>query len=234
MSSRFNFDLNVDDFIVENKNFNTKRKTQADVRVLEQFICTSIDVETVKIQEISAKELDEHIAKFLVSVRKVDGTEYEPSTIKSMFNSFERYLRDCNYGFSLISSPEFHKCRQARISKCKNLKSQGKGSRPHATRALNNEELNQLYQKGVLSMKTPQALLNTVWWNNSRHFGMPAVTEHHAMKWGDVKLLTYSNLGKMTEFLQYTERQTKTRQGCDPKDARVVTTMWSTSGKYIP
>ena len=55
---------------------------------------------------------------------------------------------------------------------------------------------------------------------------MRGCREHRDMSWGDVKLLT-SNNG--TEYLQYTERQTKTRTGSDPRNIRSTPpTMWST------
>ena len=84
-----------------------------------------------------------------------------------------------------------------------------------------------LYEKGQLGAHNPNALLNTVWWNNCRHFGMRGGREHHDLRWGDVKLMTNSG-GK--EYLEYSERQTKTRQGDNPRNIRSVKpTMWSTS-----
>jgi len=39
------------------------------------------------------------------------------------------------------------------------------------------------------------------------------------MKWGDIQLKTSVD---EVEFLKYTERQTKTRNGAEPKDIRAV------------
>ena len=39
------------------------------------------------------------------------------------------------------------------------------------------------------------------------------------MKWGDIQLKTSAD---GVEFLEYTERQTKTRTGAEPKDIRAV------------
>jgi hypothetical protein len=52
------------------------------------------------------------------------------------------------------------------------------------------------------------------------------------MRWGDVKLLKDP---EGTEYLQYTERQTKTRTGIDPKNVRKVKTkMFSTLTERNP
>ncbi|VDI51108.1 Hypothetical predicted protein [Mytilus galloprovincialis] len=56
----------------------------------------------------------------------------------------------------------------------------------------------------------PEALTNTVWLNNSLHFGMRSRQEHTDMLFGDVTMKATSE-GK--HYLEYSERMTKTRQG---------------------
>lgn len=48
---------------------------------------------------------------------------------------------------------------------------------------------------------------------------MRGVTEHRDMKWGDVKLCRDSD---GNEFIEFNERQTKTRPGSNPKNVRAV------------
>ena len=50
--------------------------------------------------------------------------------------------------------------------------------------------------------------LNTVWLNNMIHFGLRGCKEQKELRWGDIVLKTDSD-GK--EYLEYFERQTKTR-----------------------
>jgi len=76
-----------------------------------------------------------------------------------------------------------------------------------------------------LVVKNLGSLLRTVWFFNTVHFGMRGVTEHHDMCWGDVKLLTDSN---RCEFLQYTERLIKTRNGVNARDIRpIIPSEWA-------
>ena len=49
-----------------------------------------------------------------------------------------------------------------------------------------------------------------MWFMNTKHFGLSGCDEHRRMKWGDVQLLTVVN---GAEYLEYSERQTKTRTG---------------------
>ena len=52
--------------------------------------------------------------------------------------------------------------------------------------------------------------MNTMWWIITQHIGLRGRQEHHEMKLDDFQLCTDDN---GVEFVQFTERQTKTRQG---------------------
>lgn len=74
-------------------------------------------------QEIAPKELNAYIAEFIITARKKDGNEdYEPSSLRSLMASFERYLKKKNYGFSIMKDAEFEQARKALQSKQKDLK----------------------------------------------------------------------------------------------------------------
>ena len=66
----------------------------------------------------------------------------------------------------------------------KELKKKGKGT---LRLALTSDELNTLYEKGLLGTRNPEVLLNTLWLNNTMQFGLRGYKEHRDMCWGDVK-----------------------------------------------
>ena len=84
---------------------------------------------------------------------------------------------------------------------------------------MTDEEVDILYGLNLLGSANGEALLNTVWLNNTQHFGLRGCQEHRDMKWGDVELKTTAD---GLEHLEYNERQTKTRTGSQPKDTRTV------------
>ena len=133
--------------------------------------------------------------------------------------SFERHLKKKSYSVSIIDDLVFEKTRKVLQSKQKQLKKQGKGNKPKASVALTSEELKILYEKGLLGMCSPEALLNTLWLNNTLHFGLRGCQEHRDMCWGDVKL---QKTASGVEYLEFNERQTKTRTGSDCSDVRTV------------
>ena len=179
-------------------------------------------------EDIQAAELNEFICEFVISVRTKDDKEYEPSSLRSLLASIERYLKKNNYCVSVINDQPFEKTRRVLASKQKELKKQGEGNKPNASVALTSAELNTLYEKSLLGTQNPEALLNTLWLNNTMHFGLRGCKEHRDICWGDIKLKqTVDGEG----FLGFNERQTKTRTGSDCRDVRAMPPkMFATDG----
>ena len=163
--------------------------------------------------------MNNYILEFIVKVRKQDGGEYEPTTLRSFISSFDRFLRKKNYPATIIEGDEFRKIRKCLAAKQRELKKEGKGNKPNAARALTDEEVGILYGPDLLGSANSEALLNTVWLNNTQHFGLRGCKEHRDIKWEGVELKTTAD---GLEYLEYNERQTKTRTGSQPKDTRTV------------
>ena len=215
-------DNDVDDFINGQKNKNTTRKTASDVRLFQTFLLQQ--GKSNIIERLETNELNNLLSKFLLTVRKKDGTEYEPQTLKSYLSSLNRYLKDRHYGVDIQEDPAFAKVRSTLKAKQRQLKSMGKGNRPNASGPLSDAEIEQMWLNGTLGGHSPNSILNTLWLYNSLGFILRGSQEHRAMCWGDVQL------GKDedgTEYLTFNERQTKTRQG-DTTDIRAVPpTLWA-------
>ena len=115
---------------------------------------------------------------------------------------------------------QFSKTRDALKAKQKDLKGQGKGSKPNRADPLLDHQIDQLYDFKQLGKQNPNSVLNTLWYLNTLHFGMRGgSTEHRAMCWGDV-ILNHDDERKV-DFLEYHERATKTRTGDDVTNTRV-------------
>ena len=65
-------------FLQEQKSKNTQYKTKSDLNAWKKF-CESLKGSRA-IENIPANELDLLLSKFFISVRKTNGTEYEPTT----------------------------------------------------------------------------------------------------------------------------------------------------------
>lgn len=195
-------------FLAEMRNGNTVRKTKSDVGKFKNWLLQQN--EEREVGSIPSPELDLLLARFFMTAKKADGGEYEPDTLKSMQGSINRYLGEKGSTVNLIEDKEFKHSRDVLTSKRKYLRQQGKGNRPNQADPFTKEEIDMLYQKGLLGGGNAKSLSNTVFLNNSMYFGMRSRTEHEHLRWGDVELKTTSS-GE--QYLEYSERATKTRTG---------------------
>ena len=89
--------VSVEQFIKDQENENTKKKTQQNTALLK-FL--TLKNESRIMEEIPPKELNACISEFIITVRKKDNNEdYEPSSLRSLMASFERYLKKKNSTF---------------------------------------------------------------------------------------------------------------------------------------
>ncbi|XP_045200507.2 uncharacterized protein KIAA1958-like [Mercenaria mercenaria] len=142
----------------------------------------------------------------------------EPSTLRGIFASIGRYLSDKSYGTDL-KEKEFRRSREVLKAKCKDLKEKGKGNKPNRSEPFTKAEIEILHKKQILGDHSPQALLNSMWLNNTMHFGLRGRQEHLTMLWGDLDVGVTAD---GTEYVAFTERATKTRNGSE-RDPRHFT-----------
>ena len=95
-------DTSVEDYVESLENRNTKEKTKRDVKLLETFLRNEKNDER-EVQDIEPAELNKHLAEFIRSVRRKDGEDYEPSSLRCLVSSIERHLKKNNYTKSIIN-----------------------------------------------------------------------------------------------------------------------------------
>ena len=219
-SGRFSHisDEDVDQFCIDQQNENTAKKTQYDISLFKEFMANSYSEEARKLEDIPPSDLQPIIKKFVLAVRKKNGDEYEPSSVRAFVQSIDRYLRQNKYGISVLNDNAFCEVQDILKKKQRQLKTLGKGNRPNAAEPLSDEDILLMYNRGVLGHDSPRALLNTVWLNNCIFFGMRPGKEQRDMCWGDIQLKKDSSGLRFLEFT--TERQTKTRTGENPRNLR--------------
>ena len=155
MASRFKpiSSDDVNDFLSTERNSNTLKKTKSDLAIINQFLKSK--GETREINHIPPHELNEIICMFLLSVRRKDGSEYEPSSLRGMVASIDRHLKDNYYPTTITNGDEFYKTRSVLTTKQKSLKKQGKGNKPNAASPLNDEQVELLWENGQFGVRNP-------------------------------------------------------------------------------
>lgn len=172
-----NINMSAQEFIQLNENDSTKKKTLGHQKLFETFLQTK--QEPRQIHHIPAAELNSYLCEFILRVRQKDGTDYEPTSLRSIISSLDRYLKRHNYNISIVRGTEFRQAMDVLANKGKELKKKGLGNKPHASDAINDRTIEKLYEAGQLGTTTPTSMIQTLWLNNCLHFGMRCGgTEH--------------------------------------------------------
>ncbi len=80
-------------FVKEQRNQNTVRKTDSDTKLFIQWLSHS-KKDKRDILLIPSVEMDKLLAMFILSIKKGNGEEYEPSSMVSKYNSIGRFLKE--------------------------------------------------------------------------------------------------------------------------------------------
>ena len=218
-TNRFFREVDINKFLIENENENTKKKTLSDMKLINAFLMSKN--ESRNVQFIPPDELNNYLCSFLLAVTKKDGSEYEPSTLRGFIGSVDRHLKAVESSMSIYNDKEFAKTRAVLKRKQQELKKQGLGNKPRAAEALDENSIQKMFDAQTLGTRNPRALIHSLWFICTTYFGMRTGKEIHQLCWGDIQLGLDDISG--CEYISLTtERQTKTRSGDKPRDTRFV------------
>ena len=81
---------------------------------------------------------------FFAEIRKNDGSEYEPDSLRTMLSSLDRWLREKGQNHSIIKDKAFEGCRRVLNGKAITLRERGMDKCKNHSDALTEEEEDQL------------------------------------------------------------------------------------------
>ena len=86
--------------------------------------------ESRQVQEIEVDQLDEYVANFVLSARKENGNQNEPSSLRNIISSLDRKLKRHKYPESIMRADTNAFCltRDALKAKQKSLKNKAKAT----------------------------------------------------------------------------------------------------------
>ncbi|KAM9316324.1 uncharacterized protein PAF06_007326 [Gastrophryne carolinensis] len=191
-------------------NKNTLKKTKFDLRIVEAFLQRAR--EERPLLTIPVEELDNHLANFIRTHRKQDGSEYEAGTLRGILGSLDRHFEKSAYPYAIYRSREtkFIKTVAAMKEKQSYLRNIGsKGGHPGGGLAepLTEREIELLYATGAIGLHNPTALLYMLFFNIGLHFSLRTM-EQHNLKWGDITLKADARGRK---YLEHTKKLTPGR-----------------------
>ena len=182
-----------DDLGISMENKNTQRKTDTDIRIFITYLRSINEFRAPEL--IQPFHLDRYLSAFFSVVKKHDGNEYEPASLRGMLCSVERYLRLKNYPQSVTRDSVFVSTRNALKYKQQKLRELGKGSKkqPEPFGKLTLDKVNHLFSAHEMGPYTPMSIINTLCFLFIVHFRLRKAIDHKNLLWGDIKLHTDQN-----------------------------------------
>ena len=171
------------DSLIENRiPANTKKATAWSMKIWKAW-CDFREI-TDDIEALEAEDLNNHLCNFIMEANKQDGSNYPPNTLYQIIAGIQRHLKENSRPEMTILDPKnlkFIKARQVLDARMKLLTSQGVGATKKQAQPLTEEQEDALWQKEIFGVKTPDAILNAVFWYNCKCFGLRGGDEHRSL-----------------------------------------------------
>ena len=186
-----------------------------------------------KLEDIPEQELDAVLQQFFAELRKTNGKDYEPESLRTMLSSLDQFLRDMGKSYSILRDKQFEVSRKVLNGKAIEFRERGFGKRKNKSDALTAEEEEELWQKGVLGRHNPVSLNYTIFFLLSQHFGTRGCQEHHQLRVEDLKFVW--DIARKLVSVEWVEGPTKTRPGELTKmERRLPQRLFRQEGKRCP
>ena len=110
----------IDFYKQQCKNKNTDRATSTWMRNLQSWAVTK-SMEP-NIERVDPETLNKFLEVYFSELKKLDGKEYEPTSLCVMQAAVDRYLHEQKYQYSILRSPEFEGSRKVLEGKARYLR----------------------------------------------------------------------------------------------------------------
>ena len=153
------------------------------------------------------------LTRFVLEVRKQDGSEYPPDSLHHLCCGIMRFLRWNGFpGIDIFKGSDFADFRATLDAEMKRLQSLGLGSKKKQAETLKELEEETLWKKGLLGDSTPQVLLDTMVFMNGLYFALRSGNEHRALRFSPSQIEVVEREGERP-YLLYTEDISKNHPG---------------------
>ena len=142
----------INNLKTSSENKNTRKSTNLWVGIFKKWAALRNFEENLETYDV--RELDNVLSKFYAEVRKENGDEYEPDSLKVMQASIDRFLREKGYPKSILRDNEFLSSKKVLEGKARNLRRDGLGKQPNKAKSLTEEEEKILWESGHLGEET--------------------------------------------------------------------------------
>lgn len=223
ITSRFSFpisDEQIEKFSKKDQPKNTQRSISWAVNLFEQWrqlrnaqvmktkFPGDMKVLPYRLLAMDREDINYALSRFIFEVKKLDGTDYPPSTVRQMVLLIQMYLNDHDKPYRLLSDIAFSKLQHCVDNLMKSRAEKGLGLKKKQAKVLSREQENSLWEQGFLGSHDPKTLIDTMLYLIGLNFALRSGEEHRNLTWGQLTLHEEDG----SEWLLYTEKISKTNR----------------------
>ena len=166
-----------------------------------------------ELEQISKIELDYWLSRFVLEVRKKNGSVYPPNTLVHLCSGIMRQIR---WGgrpeIDIFKDEAFASFRSTLDAEMKRLQSQGIGTLKKQAEIITVEEEDQLWEMKILGDLTPKSLVDTMIFYNGLFFALRSGDEHKQLRLRPCQIQVMESQSKKP-YLKYVEDISKNHPG---------------------
>ncbi|XP_063415439.1 uncharacterized protein LOC134697228 [Mytilus trossulus] len=159
----------------------------------------------------TAMDKNQWLSKFAIETRRKDGKPYPPRTLYILCVGLLRCLRENGVNLNFLDERDsrFYEFRRALSARMIELTAQGVGTTTKQAEPISKETEKHLWDKGLLGKTTAKSLTNTMFYYNSKLFGLRGVDEHKHLNTDQFDL----GVDQRGKYITFNGRASKTYKG---------------------
>ena len=160
---------------------------------------------------IPCEVLDYWLQRFVLEIKRKDGSPYPANSLKHLCAGIQRHMRDVlnRPDVSMFEGIEFHQFRKTLDGKMKELNKLGIGTHTKQAQPLTRDHEEVFWDKGIFNYVESKALQNAIYFYTSKVFALRAADEHANLL---VEQFTFES-DKEGEYVRFKGRVCKNNQG---------------------
>ena len=195
------------------------RKTKQDTkycvklwneRRMNRIATTGEHISTI--DQMTDTELTHWMSRFVLEVRKVNGSECPPNSLHHICAGLQRHLRMSGRDIDLFKDTAFAPFQATLDGEMKCLQSVGLGSKKRQAEVITEEEEEKLWSTGQLGDSSPQQLLNTILYYCGLYFALGSGKEHRQLRRSPPQIELFERPAERA-YLRYSEDVSKNHPG---------------------
>ncbi|CAG2185089.1 unnamed protein product [Mytilus edulis] len=166
-------DIDIDKLVKSTESRNTRKNTTWSVATFNDWRVARMKSNYCAIPELlqfTANDVNQWLSKFVIETRRKDGKPYPPNTLYLLCVGILRFHRENGVHMNFLDEKDcvFYDFRRSLTE----LTKQGIGTTTKQAEAISEETESTLWEKGLLGSTSSKAIMNTMFFYNSKLFGL--------------------------------------------------------------